>query len=261
MRIQDRNLDDVLGHLRLRYDSDLPNFSDCIRAAFAEVDAVFWREQYLAFFWKCVTTVPGYVQSVIIANSVAESDGSRGLHDLWTRVRGSELEDGIRNHFQDESRHARLFLHLTDLAFPEFLQPTEMADRKARLFNSQAASKEKSEAAASVEYVIDNMVQMNIGEIRTRAHMFMIGPVLTALAPRGNKERVDGILSGLVYDEVTHIGYTAVLMEQMCQDGHKKLIADFYKRRLRDFNVYTIEQTRRSLDLYGEGQFPEVLEV
>lgn len=104
------------------------------------------------------------------------------LGDCRTRVQGSEHEGGIRNHFQDKSRHARLCLHLTDLAFPQILQPTEMADKKARLFNSQAASEEKSEAASSVEYVIDKMVQMNIGEIRTRAHMFMIGSVLIALA-------------------------------------------------------------------------------
>ena len=91
--------------------------------------------------------------------------------------------------------------------------------------------------------------------------MFMIGPVLTAFSPQQNREKVDGILCGLVYDEVTHIGYTARLMEEFCRAGHKNLIGDLYKRRLADFNQYTVEQTRQSLELYGQGQYPELFEI
>jgi hypothetical protein len=114
---------------------------------------------------------------------------------------------------------------------------------------------------ASTPIILDNLVQMNIGEIRTRAHMFMIGPVLTAFAPGDNKERVDGILSGLVYDKVSHIGYTACLMEEWCRAGHKPFIQQLYTTRLRNFNLYTVEQTRRSLELYGQGEFPDLFEI
>jgi hypothetical protein len=152
-------------------------------------------------------------------------------------------------------------VHLTQLAFPGFRTDADVQDWKDGLFDATAAPREKSDVAASLPIVLDNLVQMNIGEIRTRAHMFMIGPVLTAFAPSENREQVDGILSGLVYDEVSHIGYTACLMEKWCEAGHKPLIEQLYARRLRDFNRYTIEQTRHSIELYGGGKFPDLLEI
>ena len=262
MKIQDERVEDVLSHVRARYDCELPHFTDCITSAFADVDAVFWRDQYLGFYWKCVTTVPGYIQDVVLANAEAESHGSEGLYDLWSKVQDqAEVEEGIRSHFQDESRHSRLFVHLADLAFPKYLDEAEILRIRRSLFDAPHAPNEKSPLAASMDYIIDNMVQMNIGEIRTRAHMFMIGPTLTAFAPKEHRERIDGILSGLVFDEVTHIGYTAAIMEEWCRNGHKRLIGDLYKRRLRDFNRFTIEQTRASVDLYGQGQFPEIFEI
>jgi hypothetical protein len=262
MKIQDESVNDVLVHLRTRYNDDLPHFSDCIRSAFDYVDAVFWRERYLAFYWKCVTTVPGYIENVVTSNAVAESAGSKGLYDLWTLVRdSSQIEEGIKSHFRDESRHSRLFLHLAKLAFPNYLTDAQYENERKNLFDSTTAPLIKNERVAGIEYLLDNLIQMNIGEIRTRAHMFMIGPVLTALSPRGNQEKVDGILSGLVFDEVTHIGYTAQLMEEFCRSGHKALISELYKRRLRDFNSYTIEQTRQSIELYGNGEYPDLLEI
>ena len=262
MKIQDQGLDDVLGHLRQRFNSDLTHFTDCIRGAFANVDAVFWRGQYLEFYWQCVTTVPGYVQEVVLANAHAESAGSKGLHALWQSVRGlQEVEDGVERHFRDKSRHSRLFLHLTNLTFPAQFSERDVETEKLKLFDATSASTEKAKRSADLPILLDNLVQMNIGEIRTRAHMFMIGPVLTALAPSRNEEAVDGILSGLVYDEVSHIGYTACLMEEWCRDGHKRLISDLYATRLTDFNKYTIEQTRRSLELYGGGRFPNLFEI
>lgn len=262
MKIQDRNLDDVLVHVRARFNNDLPHFTDCIRGAFASVDAVFWRDRYLEFYWRCVTTVPSYIQQVVAANAEAESAGAAGLFELWTTVRDSpKVEEGVEKHFRDESRHARLFVHLTELAFPGFVVANEAEAWKLRLFDATRATYVKADAAASTPVILDNLVQMNIGEIRTRAHMFMIGPVLTAFAPDENKERVDGILSGLVYDEVSHIGYTACLMEEWCRDGHKSLVQQLYARRLRDFNQYTIEQTRQSIDAFGEGKFPDLFEI
>ena len=55
----------------------------------ASVDAVFWRERYLGFYWRCVTTVPGYIQEVVAANAEAESVGSAGLFKLWMSVHDS----------------------------------------------------------------------------------------------------------------------------------------------------------------------------
>jgi hypothetical protein len=99
VKIQDRNLDDVLVHVRARFNNDLPHLTDCIRSAFTSVDTVFWRERYLHFYWRCVTTVPGYIQEVAAANAEAESAGSAGLFKLWASVHGSASRAGNREAF------------------------------------------------------------------------------------------------------------------------------------------------------------------
>ena len=262
MRIPDETIGDVLVAVRSRYDHDLALYSDCLTNAFCRSEAIFWHPRYLEFYWHCVTTVPNYIQEVVVANADAESHGSEGLFDLWTKVRGiPEIDSGVRSHFLDEARHSRLFLHLTNLTFPEYFDEGTLAAKKDALFNPTKYVEDIPSSNASIAYIIDNLVQMNIGEIRTRAHMYMIGPVLTALAPKENREKVDGILAGLVYDEVTHIGYTAKIMNSLCQSSHKKLVFDLYEQRVRDFNVFTLEQTRRSVELYGKGRFPELLEI
>jgi hypothetical protein len=55
--------------------------------------------------------------------------------------------------------------------------------------------------------------------------------------------------------------YTACLMEAWCRDGHKPLIERLYTRRLHDFNSYTVEQTRQSIELYGDGLFPDLFKI
>jgi hypothetical protein len=263
VKIPDESIKDVLNAVRSRYNDDLAAYSDCLSNAFNKSEAIFWNPRYLEFYWHCVTTVPNYIQEVIIANADAESHGSEGLFDLWSKVRGiEEFDAGVKSHFLDEARHARLFLYLTNLAFPDYFDDDALSKKKDNLFNPTKFDENTfPTASASLEYIVDNLVQMNIGEIRTRAHMYMIGPVLTALAPKENKEKIDGILTGLVFDEVTHIGYTAKIMNALCKSGHEKLVRDLYEQRVRDFNVFTLQQTRRSVELFGEGKFPELLEV
>lgn len=263
MNISDTSIGDVLDAVRGRYDSDLADYSDCLVNAFTKSEAIFWHPDYHEFYWHCVTRVPNYIQEVILANAEAESHGSEGLFDLWSRVSEiSEIGEGVRSHFLDEARHSRLFIHLTDLSFPGYLGEEELLERKRRLFNPlQASIQESQDASASIEYIVDNLVQMNIGEIRTRAHMFMIGPVLAAICPRESRDQIEGILSGLIHDEVTHIGYTARIMNELCRTGHRDLVRALYEQRVSDFNAFTLAQTRTSVELFGQNRFPRLLEI
>src|ERR1700724_3850608 len=140
MNLSDKSLDDLLEHLRARFNNDLPHFTDCIKSAFASVDAVFWRKQYLAFYWRCVTTVPGYIEEVVVANALAESAGSKGLYELWQSVLNApEVARGIEAHYRDEARHSRLFVHLCQLAFPKYLSENELERKRQSLFDATTA--------------------------------------------------------------------------------------------------------------------------
>jgi hypothetical protein len=73
--------------------------------------------------------------------------------------------------------------------------------------------------------------------------------------------RVGNILEGLVSDEIRHISYTARFIESWCSNGDTKRISSLYRERLDDFNRLTIAQTQSSVQSYGQGKFPNLLEI
>jgi hypothetical protein len=112
-------LQKTLDLVREHTGSDLPHYTDCVVAAFEEVDPLFMRDKYLEFFWHCATTVPGWLAQVILGNAQTESDGSAKLLDLWQSVSFNlEVEDKVLFHATDEARHSRLFVKLAEMVFP-----------------------------------------------------------------------------------------------------------------------------------------------
>jgi hypothetical protein len=101
----------------------------------------------------------------------------------------------------------------------------------------------------------------NIGEIRTRLHVHLFAPIVYGLTPATNKEAVRRLFEGLVRDEVRHISYTALLMEQWAQGGAATLIRQLYAGRLHTFNKITYTQTQAAVDAYGQGLFPDLVEI
>lgn len=255
-------LDDILDIVRDHAQHDLPNYSESLRAAFERVDPVFTRPRYAEFFWHCASRVPGYVPRVVLANGKAESEGSEKLFELWQQItKQPNVEDGVLKHATDESRHARIFVRLSELAFPGQFPSTRLAQFEEELPDVRQRTLAKGQSLLPEQYIIDHLVQMNIGEIRTRLHMHLFAPVVYGLTPASNKMAVQRLFEGLVRDEVRHISYTAILMERWAEGGAKTLIRDLYAGRLHTFHRLTYEQTNAAISAYGEGSFPDLVEI
>jgi hypothetical protein len=258
----DDYVEELLGVVREYLDDDIPHYTDALKAAFAAVEPVFARRRYAEFFWKCATRVPGYASGVILANGPAEGEGSEKLFRLWQSVDYDQIaEDGILRHALDESRHSRLFVRLTERAFPNFLSAESGARFEMTLPSIATHARAKTGSRIPHAHLIDHLAQMNIGEIRTRLHMHLFAPIVFGLTPEGNRTAVRRILEVLVRDEVRHIGYTASLMEGWARDGAAEYIKRLYGGRLRTFNRITVEQTEAAVRSYGRGEFPDLLEV
>ncbi|SDD78966.1 hypothetical protein [Actinokineospora iranica] len=255
-------LDQLLDVVREHTDDDLPFYTDAVTAAFSDAVPVFARPRYVEFFWRCATTVPGYAARAVLANGPAESEGSEKLFRLWRSVHhDTAAADQILHHARDEAAHSRLFVRLTETAFPGFLSP-ESGDRlEWSLPDVRARPLVKTENPIPQEHLIDHLVQMNIGEIRTRLHMHLFAPVVFGLTPKRNKATTRRILEGLVRDEVRHIGYTAALMEGWARDGAAERIRRLYSGRLAIFNRITVEQTEAAVRDHGRGEFPDLIEL
>ncbi|HET6347008.1 MAG TPA: hypothetical protein VFH51_18880, partial [Myxococcota bacterium] len=258
----DDALHDLLGVTRALADDDLPFYTVCLTRAFDDVQPVFAQARYAEFFWHCATRVPGYIERVMLANGPAEAEGSEKLFELWQGVDyDTQAEAQVLRHAYDEARHARIFLRLTRKAFPSFLGVDDAAQVEARLPDVRKLPRAKSPERIPHTHLIDNLVQMNIGEIRTRLHMHLFAPIVLHFTPPSNQSVVRGIFTSLVTDEVRHIAYTAQLMEAWARDGDAAFIGRLYQGRLRTFNRLTVEHTRGAIEKFGEGAFPDLLEV
>lgn len=254
--------DDVLADLRLFADSDLPQYTDCLHRAFRATPPVFARERYSDFFWHCAGTVPGWLGQVVLANADAESDGSAKLLALWEGTHdNARVEREVLAHAQDEAGHAQLFVTLATLAFPDVLAPEAEAAHRGGLTRIRKPHLTKAPATITEDVLIDHLVQMNIGEIRTRLHMHLLGPAIHAFTSVPDRPRVATILQRLADDEVRHIGYTARLMEDWCTTGDRARIARLYAVRLAEFDQITLAQTEAAVRAFGGGQYPDLLEI
>jgi len=256
-----RYAESVLRDLRKFADDDLPNYTDCLTAAFANTEPVFVRERYGEFFWHCATSVPGWLGAVVLANAAAESDGSAKLLRLWQGTADTHVGRKVFAHAEDEAGHSRLFVELAGAAFPSIGSREIIRALASGLTKVDGRMLTKSSIPLDHVLVVDHLVQMNIGEIRTRAHMHLIGPAVLSAAPESKQAWVGRTLDRLGGDEVRHVGYTARLMEGWCRDGLKSRIRDLYSTRLREFNDITVSQTEAAVRTYGMGQYPDLLQI
>jgi hypothetical protein len=253
--------DDVLADVRASLGADVSRYSDALTAAFSSVDPIFTRPRYKDFFWHCASTVPGWLGRTVLANAEVESQGAVKLLRLWQSVDyNDEVEQRVLGHARDESRHSRFFVRLAELAFPASVDLEATARLKATLPDVRRATPTKV-APIPEELLIDHLVQMNIGEIRTRIHVHFLAPVVVAFTPAEDRDSVIAIFQALVADELRHISYTADLMESWAKDGQAELITSLYERRLRDFDAVTVRETEGAVRDFGQGRYPDLLDL
>ena len=86
-----------------------------------------------------------------------------------------------------------------------------------------------------------------------------MAPVVAAFAPPEDRDKVVAILQTLVADELRHISYTALFMEEWATAGHSDRIRALYEQRLRDFDKITADETEGAVRDLGNGRFPDLL--
>jgi len=197
----------------------------------------WYGEQYRAY-----AADPYWLATSLMANAEVEGDGAS---KLW-KIAGYAESDGyalqVQRHAVDEARHARLYLHMLDKVFPGALDPETLIAAKAMSPDiSMKQALPRTEPVTRLR-LLDDLVQMNIGEIRTRIHQQLLRPVILAHCPRSERERITRSLNALLSDETGHIGYTARLIEQHCAAGDEEFVRVTMSKRLEQFNQITLDE-------------------
>jgi len=231
---------DTINALRERGTEALPHYEAALRAACEAYPPPFGQAWY-GEKYRQFASDPSWLASSLIANAEKEGEGSRKLWELVSRTSDPTIAESIRKHAIDESRHALLYVAMCELVFPGALEGDvkSYADGLSPRYSPRQypSPAEKS----SPEVVLDELIQMNIGEIRTRIHQLLMRPVITAYCPLDSQGRLKKILDSLLDDETKHIQYTARLIEDAAVfHGYSDIVLSTARQRLKDFNELTL---------------------
>lgn len=219
----------------------LPAYRRALVAACDESPPPFGRKEYGDLYRESAAD-PQWLALSLAANAQGEGDGAEHLWDLAASTPDPDVARQIQQHAIDEARHSRAYVTLLDLVF------TVDEALRARLHKlspgyttaTPLAAKPGSPYAHSA--TVDDFVQMNIAEIRTRILHLLQRPFLLSYCQPDRRGKVRRILDSLLRDETRHIAYTACLIERAAQESGVDQVVDLMKERVRDFNQLTDDE-------------------
>ena len=181
-----------------------------------------------------------WLAQLLILNARKEATGSRQLWDFAGRIADADCREQVRVHAVDESRHASFYISLLQLCFPERFSAAEIEEFHHISPGYRTTDVVELASPSDDELVLDELIQMNIGEIRTLINQLLMRPVLSIICPEPNRARLLRLFDSLSADEVRHIAYTCNLIEARGEPGR---VRELFHLRLDEFS----DITRREL--------------
>jgi hypothetical protein len=218
----------------------LQQYGTVLRAAFEDHPPAFTQSWY-GKKYRHYAIDPLWLCQSLIDNSRKEGEGATKLWKLAASTEDALRSEAVRLHAVDEARHARLYLGMLRTAFPESVDESSMQTLYAETPPFSAAHYPERLATLSDLTVLDHLIQMNVGEIRTRVHQLLLMPVINAHCPSVKQQKLRGVLESILSDETKHIRYTAEIIEA-ATDTHKSYIRDLLYYRLQEFNQMTLDE-------------------
>jgi hypothetical protein len=185
---------------------------------------------------------PHWLAVSLVANAEVEGDGARKLWKIAGYAEQKEQSELVKQHAVDEARHARLYIHMLRRVFPGAMDEALETATKAMSPPISMRDVLPESSPAPRMRLLDDLIQMNIGEIRTRIHQQLLRPVILAHCPLSERAAIAKALGALLADETRHIAYTADLIEQHSKAGHDDFIRFTMERRLAQFNEITLNE-------------------
>jgi len=231
----------TLDALRDAGAAPLPGYAAALTAAEEAAPPPFGEAWYGKKFRRLASD-PRWLAHSLVANASIEGDGARKLWKIAAASPDPETARQIKRHALDESRHARLYVAMMRLAFPGSVTEPLATDLKALSPGYRPQHELPAVPPATEEDELDDLIQMNLGEIRTRIHQLLLRPMIRAHADAPRVEEVTAVVESLLRDETAHIFYTARLIDDACQRGRGDFVQRTMAARLAEFNDITLRE-------------------
>jgi hypothetical protein len=234
--------------LRAHHGDDWPHYQHALIAACKKAPPPFGAKGY-GEIYRDAAVDPYWMATSLMTNAQREGEGARQLWDLAACTPDARLARYIRQHAIDESGHARAYIAMLDLAFPHAVDEPFRAQLATLSpgYTRHSPQQPHEDSPYAHPVTLDELIQMNIAEIRTRVHHLLQRPVLLAHCATDRRGRLEQILDVLLADETRHIAYTAALIEESARDGQAESVYRLMQERVSDFNTITIHDLGRNV--------------
>jgi hypothetical protein len=222
----------------------LPSYQAALARACNAFPPPFGTKQYRALYQRCARD-PQWLALTLANAARGEGEGAEHLWDLAACTQDLSIANQVKQHAIDEARHSRAYVTLLELIFPNAVD-ARLRPHFLKLspgYTKDTPLKAEPGSAYAHPISLDELVQMNIAEIRTRANHLLQGPILLAYCTGGpQRGRVQRIVDSLLFDETKHVAYTARLIEQGALKHGQTYVADLMRERVREFNQITDDE-------------------
>jgi len=235
----------IIQRLRDRGDfGPLEHYSRCLRSAFEAHPPPYSQAWYGKRFREHATE-PQWLADCLVDNAATEGWGASKLWELSSRASSDErVSKQIQQHAMDEARHSHMYSGMVNLVFRGSVAPS--VREELTRFSPDLKSLATPELPRfSREELLDNLMQMNIAEIRTLVNQKLTRPIAVAFCPQESAEHVGKLLDTLMHDEVSHVGYTAKLMDEALAGAEGSRLVELTHTRLVQFNEMTLNEVGR----------------
>lgn len=223
--------------------TNLPIYCEALRLAVSEVDPIFGRRAY-GEVYRDAAVRSDWMAVSLITNAEREADGATRLWDLSSSTPAQHLALQIKRHAIDEAMHSRAYLRVLDVVFPGAVEPglRRALSGISPPYSWKETATARPESPFSHAITLDDLIQMNIAEIRTRIHHLLQRPILELHCSEAGRPMLTKILGRLLSDETAHVGYTARLIERFSKSHGKDCVVELFRKRLRDFDEVTHDE-------------------
>jgi hypothetical protein len=236
----------ALESLRSHYREAGPYYREALVTACRKAPPPFGTKKYEKIY-RDVARDPNWMALSLIQNAQGEGEGSGHLWDLAASTPDPRVATQIKAHAVDESRHAKAYVAMLDLTFPGVVD-NESRDQLASLspgYTQRSPLEPHAGSPYASAITLDDLIQMNIAEIRTLVHHIIQRPMLLAYCAPERRRRLTLLHDRLRVDEARHIGYTATLIEEFARRGKADEVKRLMQERMSDFNAITNEDLGR----------------
>jgi hypothetical protein len=225
-----------------------PHYRDALTAACRKAPPPFGTDDYGKIYRK-VAGDPNWMAISLIENAQGEGDGARHLWDLAACTPDIRVAAQVKSHAIDESRHAKAYVAMLQLTFPDVVDSefhAELASLSPGYTDGSLLEPHPGSPYASA-VTLDDLIQMNIAEIRTLMHHLLQRPILLGHCAAEQRHRLARLHDRLRLDEVRHIAYTAALIEASANRGKAAAVIRLMQERMSDFNAITDDDLGRGV--------------